>query len=147
MRERCPNGFTERLLTAYLDGELTQGGEQRVRIHTEQCRHCRELLADLARIREAAMSTPFSPPPDLQWDEHPRGPVSQTLRRLGWWLAVPWLLLVAGFGLWEAWQGTADAFERVIVFAGIAAVALLLGSVIVDRVKAARSDRYREVEK
>jgi len=37
--------------------------------------------------------------------------------------------------------------ERVIVFGGITALVLLLASAILDRLRDARSDRYREVRK
>ena len=147
MADRCPTGFDEKLITAYLDGELTQSAEQKVSVHIEDCAHCRELLADLERIREAAMTTRFEPPPDDQWDERPHGRASLTFRLLGWWLAVPWVLVVLGYALWEAWRGAQGAVERVIVFGGITALVLLLASAILDRLRDARSDRYREVRK
>lgn len=147
MPEQCPRGFDERLLSGYLDGELTQGDEQRVTVHLESCPHCKELLADLDRIREATMSTRFTPPPDIQWDELPRTGGSSILRRLGWWLVVPWLALVTGYGLWEAWRGVHGAFDRILTFGGIAALALLFLSVLLDRLRDAKTDRYREVKR
>ncbi len=147
MTERCPTGFDERLISAFLDGELTQADGQRVRVHLEDCVHCRRLYDDLRAIREAAMTTRFTVPPDDQWDERPRTAASRTFRLLGWWLAVPWLVLVLGYGLWEAWRGAAGALDRVLVFGGIAAAALLLGSAVLDRLRDLRSDPYREVKK
>ena len=147
MPERCPTGFDERLLTAYLDGELTQDGEQRVEIHVEDCAHCAGVLDELRTIREASMTTNFATPPDEQWNELPKTAASGVLRRLGWWLAVPWLLVLTAYALYEAWLGTAGALERVLVFGGISAIVLLFLSVLLDRLRDARGDRYREVEK
>ncbi len=147
MRERCPTGLEERLLTAYLDGELTQGGMQKVEVHVEACAHCRSLLEDLSRIREATMNTSFATPPDNQWNELPRTPASGTFRRLGWWLVIPWLVLVIAWGLWEAWKGSAGVLERVLVFGGIGGVVLLFLSVLLDRLRDAATDRYREVNR
>ncbi len=147
MAERCPTGFDERLLTAYLDSELTQDDEQRVRIHVEDCSHCAAILEDLRKIREAAVNTSFATPPDEQWKEAPRTAASGALRRLGWWIAVPWILVLAAYALYEAWQGAAGALERVLVFGGISAVVLLFLSVLLDRLRDARGDRYREVKK
>ncbi len=147
MRERCPTGFEERLLSAYLDGELTQGEEQRVELHVEDCTHCKALLGELGRIREATMNTTFATPPDDQWDELPRTPASGIFRRLGWWLVVPWLVLVTAWGLWEAWRGSVGVLERVLVFGGLGGMALLFLSVLLDRIRSAATDRYREVKR
>ena len=65
MPDRCPSGFDDRLLSGYLDGELTQGDEQRVSVHLQNCPHCKELFDDLERNREATMSTRFTPPPTI----------------------------------------------------------------------------------
>ncbi|NOZ93852.1 MAG: hypothetical protein GXP47_03795 [Acidobacteria bacterium] len=147
MAERCPTGFDERLLTAYLDAELTQDDEQRVEIHVEDCAHCAALLDELRRLREAAMNTTFATPPDEQWNETPRTAGSGALRRLGWWIAIPWILVLGSYALYEAWQGAAGALERVLVFGGISAVVLLFLSVLLDRLRDAQGDRYREVKK
>jgi len=147
MVDRCPTSFDEKLVSGYLDGELTQAAEQRVRLHVEECLHCRALLDDLRGIREAAMNTEFVQPTDDQWDERPRTAVSGGTRAIGWVLAVVWLVSVSAFGLWHAWIDVDNLFERLIVFGGVAAFGLLLLSVIIDRVRTARTDRYSEVEK
>jgi predicted anti-sigma-YlaC factor YlaD len=147
MADQCPSAFEETLISGYLDGELTQSAEQRVRIHLEDCAFCREFLADLQMIREAAMSTEFAPPEDDQWDERPRSTASFLARGTGWLLAVVWLVGVIGYGLWQFWQSSANVVERVLVFGGLSAVALLFCSVALDRIASARTDPYREVER
>ena len=37
---RQDHGFDEALISGYLDGELTQGDAQRVRVHLEDCAVC-----------------------------------------------------------------------------------------------------------
>lgn len=146
MTDRCPSGFDQNLLSGYLDGELRQGDEQRVRIHTEDCDHCRRVVAELGDLREATMSTRFATPTDQQWDEHPRTTASATARSLGWVMTIAWLVLTTGYGLWQAWQGTEDPVLRLIVFGGIAAVVILFLSVLIDRLRDARDDPYTEVK-
>lgn len=147
MPERCPSRFKEALLSGFLDGELTQASEQKVRVHLEDCRNCRTLFDDLKRLRGVTMNTKFVEPSDEQWDEAPRGSVSLMARGLGWVLGIVWLLAVGGFALWSAWQEAENLLERLLIFGGLSALALLLLSVILDRIRAARSDRYREVKK
>jgi anti-sigma factor RsiW len=147
MAETCPTSFDEKLISGYLDGELTQAADQRARIHIEDCAHCGALLADLNRIREAAMKTEFVQPTDEQWDERPRTAVSGGTRAIGWVFVVVWLVAVSGFGLWHVWTDVENLFERLLVFGGIAAFGLLFLSILIDRVRTANTDRYREVEK
>jgi len=147
MTDQCPNAFEETQISGFLDGELTQAAGQKVRIHLEDCGHCRALLDELRTMREAAMSTEFSKPDDSQWDERPRGGVSLFVRGAGWIFAVVWVVAIAVYALWQFWQGSANLVERLLVFGGLSAVALLFVSVLLDRLSSARTDPYREVEK
>jgi predicted anti-sigma-YlaC factor YlaD len=147
MTDRCPTGFDETLLSGHLDGELTQAAGQRVQLHLEDCEHCRRLFGELAAMREAAMSTEFKNPDDRQWDERPQTRTSFALRGVGWLVVVLWAIGLSGFALWHLWQGTDNLGERVLVFGGLSGFALLFVSVLLDRVRTARTDRYREVEK
>ena len=93
------------------------------------------------------MSTEFSKPNDSQWDERPRGGASLLARGVGWIFAIVWALAFAVYALWQFWQGSANLVERLLVFGGLSAVALLFVSVLLDRISSARTDPYREVEK
>lgn len=147
MTDRCPTSFDQSLISGHLDGELTQAAEQRVRLHLEECSHCRALFDELQTMREAAMSTRFVEPSDDQWDERPHGFSSRLSRTLGWLLTAVWLVVVAGFGLWHLWQSPEGLFEKLLVFGGLTAFGLLFLSVLIDRISSARTDRYRGVEK
>jgi hypothetical protein len=98
-------------------------------------------------MREATMSTEFAKPDDAQWDERPRGGASLLARGVGWIFAVLWTVAVVIYALWQFWQGPANLVERLLVFGGLSAVALLFVSVLLDRISSARTDPYREVEK
>ena len=64
MSERCERSFDEALLSGYLDRALTQGDEQRVRVHVEDCGTCRTALDEMARLRDATLQTEFKLPAD-----------------------------------------------------------------------------------
>ena len=147
MAERCPTGFDEGLISGYLDGELTQAVEQRVRVHLEDCEHCRAVHLRLAQLREVTMSTELELPGDLADGETPRTALSRLSRRLGWMLGVLWLTAVSGYGLWLAARDISNPFERLLVFGGLAAGALLLLSVVLDRLRELPHDRYRGVDR
>jgi len=143
--EPCPTSFDQLLISGYLDQELTQSVEQRVRLHLEDCPACRELHTQLQTLREASMTTRFTEPEDTQWDERPRSALSLGARTLGWVLLILWLLATTTFGLYQAWIGAESLLERLLLFGGLSGAALLFLSVLIDRIRTARTDRYREV--
>lgn len=147
MKQRCQSEFDDSLLSGYVDGELTQADNQRARLHLEECPWCRALVEDLLKIREAAMATYFPVPTDEEWREAPRSQGSQWLRRAGWILLVVWIV-GAGWLASEAFlTGSALWYEKVLIVALAGGGLLLFLSVLLDRIKALKTDRYGRVEK
>jgi predicted anti-sigma-YlaC factor YlaD len=147
MADRCPARFDETLISGHFDGELTQAAAQKVRLHLEDCEYCRAVLSELRALREATMATEFHKPDDSQWDERPQTSASLVARGTGWIIAIVWVVFFAGYALWQFWHGSANLVERFLIFGGLSALALLFTSVLLDRLRAARTDPYREVEK
>lgn len=143
----CGRRFAEELLSGYLDGALTQGDEQRVRLHLEDCAECRARVEEMSQLREVIMTTRFQTPDDDQWDESPRGAASRLSRGAGWLLVAVWLICVTCFVLWEVATGPQGLFEKSLVFSGLLGLALLFVSVLLDRLRVMPGDRYRGVEK
>ena len=147
MPEQCGRTFDEALLSGYLDDALVQGDEQRVRVHLEGCESCRTLVDELAAVREATMSSTFNTPRDDEWAEAPRTGASGLLRGLGWPLVIAWAILVGGYAVWEGWRESENLVERLILVGGVSGFALLFLGVLLDRLKAMKTDRYLEVQK
>ena len=141
------HGFDEALISGYLDGELTQGEEQRVRLHLEDCAECRGLADEITRLREATMATEFQVPDDTQWDEAPRGGLSGFFRNFGWMILLAWLVGVGGYALWQMATETEDLIASLIVFSMWLGFGLVFLSVLIDRLKTRKTDRYRRVKK
>jgi predicted anti-sigma-YlaC factor YlaD len=142
------HGFDEALLSGYLDGELTQGEEQRVRLHLEDCAECRSVTDELRKFREATMNTEFQVPEDTQWDETPRGAISRLLHNSSWLIAGLW---VVGIGAYLVWQMATDSesvqFEAILGFALLLAFGLIILSALIDRLRTRKNDPYRKVKK
>ncbi len=147
MSEDCGRTFDEELLSGHVDGALTQGDAQRVRLHLEECATCRALVDELAAVRDATMSSTFDLPRDHEWSEAPRTGASRMLRGLGWPIIVAWIVVVVGYGIWEALQEAENLIERLILAGGVSGIGLLFLSALLDRLKAMTTDRYREVHK
>jgi anti-sigma factor RsiW len=139
--------FDEELLSGYLDGELTQAEEQRVRLHLEDHPEAEALLEEMKRMRHATLSTAFKLPDDRQWDERPRGTVSLLARGAGWLLTLVWLAAVVAFGLWQLATSPESLVVKLLAFGALAGLALLFLSVLLDRLRDLPGDRYRRVFK
>ena len=138
----------EALLSGYVDGELTQGDEQRVRVHLAKCAACKLTTEELLELRKATMNTNFQVPKDTQWDETPRGGLSRFFHNFGWLIAGVWLIAMVAYA---AWQITTDSesiqLESVLGFGVLLALGMIIVSALIDRLKISKTDPYRKVQK
>jgi anti-sigma factor RsiW len=139
--------FDEALLSGYLDGMLTQQETQHVRLHLETCSLCNQTVSEMKALREVTMSSNFATPPDDHWDERPRGTLSRISFGLGWAIIIAWGVGILGFALGHLWSGPESLTEKLLIFGAVSGFALLLFSVLIDRLKKLESDRYRGVQK
>lgn len=141
-----PNhGFDEALVSGYLDGELTQGEAQRVRIHLESCTDCRAVADELARLKEATMSSAFKTPDD-GWDESPRSPASRRLRNAGLVMGLAWIVTLTTWLIWELANDPEALVGLLLVGGFLVSAGLILASVLIDRRRAMKNDKYRRVQ-
>lgn len=140
--------INEALLSGYLDGELTQGDRQRVRLHLEGCAECRSVIEGLRKLREATMNTEFPVPEDTQWDETPRGTLSRVLHNSGWLIAGLWLVGLVAYVVWQiATESESIRLEGMLSFGLLLALGLVILSALIDRLKTRKNDPYRKVLK
>lgn len=141
------HGFDEELISGYLDGELTQRDDQRVRLHLEDCAGCRAIADGMSKMKEATMTSEFQVPEDTQWDEKPRGGFSAFLSRFGWTIAIAWVVAIVGYGIWQVATDSENLLEAVLVFGLWLGFGLVFLSVLIDRLKTFKTDPYRRIEK
>ena len=140
------HSFDEALISGYVDGELTQAGVQSVRLHLEECAECRATADELAQLKEATMSSEFKIPDD-GWDETPRGGTSHLLRNAGLLVGLAWIV---GLTMWLIWELATDpeALIGLLLVGGfLISAGLILASVIIDRRRAMKNDKYTRVQK
>ncbi len=147
MAEKSKLPFDEELISGYLDGVLPQVQSQKVRLHLEDCEASRDLLAELETLREATMSTRFLSPADDEWPELPTTIPSRFSRNLGWVVLVAWLLVVTGLALWRFFTQAGDPLEIFLALGLPGGILLLFLSVLMDRLRALKTDRYRGVHR
>lgn len=145
---RQPHEELRELLSAYLDRELTQAEEQRVRIHLEDCEECRQAFEELARMQELTRSLEFEEPPEARMKELEKSFAVQAPRRLGWLFIVGGLVawIIYGAVTWiRHWRPpTVEELMAGAVFIGFL---MLLMSVVIERVRHLPHDKYRRIER
>lgn len=134
----------EELFSGYLDDVLTQADRQRVRVRLESCAGCRQLVEELRTIRKNARETRFSKPAEADWPERPATKLSGFLRTSGWTLLGIWLILNLVLVFAHELVG-GPGLVKVILGTSVLGWLLLLVSVLLDRVKDLKGDRYRSV--
>ena len=139
--------FDEELLSGYLDGSLSHRDTQRVRILLEEDPDSRRMLDEMRLLRDAALSTRFAPPSETDWPELPQTRTSWFGRTLGWVLLCSWLAVVTGVALWRFLSQAGDPLEVFLVLGLPGAFVLLFASVLLDRLKGLKNDRYRGVQR
>ena len=134
-------------LSGYIDGELTQQEEQRVRLHTEGCPECREQLKRLQALRKEVGGSRLSPLSEDIWREHMNEPTVQLTRGIGWLLFIAGVLAISGLAIYEFVIDTSMP-THIKVITGLIWIGLgaLLVSVLWQRVIERKTDKYKDVE-
>lgn len=135
-------------LSGYLDGELAQHQTQLVTLHLEVCEKCNRFKKDLEKARDATRGLKISQPTRREWKRMERNIVEQASRGLGWLILIIWSVVTVAYGLFQfATDPNEPIFAKVMIFSLFTGVALLFLSVLSERIRESRTDRYRGVQK
>jgi predicted anti-sigma-YlaC factor YlaD len=137
-----------RMLSAYIDAELTQADNQRVRIHLEDCEECRLACEQLEKLRRVTSEMKFMDPPEDKMSEIEDRVSVQAPRIAGWGLfligAAVWFVYAVYLFVSEPDQ---PIWQKLMVGAIVIGLVLILVSVLRQRLLELPHDRYRRVKK
>ena len=135
----------DELLSGYIDGELTQQDQQRVRLHCESCDDCRRGLEELRTLREKMGKSNLSNVRQDVWRETMDDTAVKATRGIGWVLFIGGLLLVAGYFVFTIIPEM-SLLQALIVGGFYGGMLLLFISVLRQRLIERKSDKYKDVE-
>lgn len=149
MNHHCKD--TEALLSGYLDGELTQGDRQRVEVILEDCPDCAQTFADMKKLRGEIGGLEYGQMTEAERLQAAKDPAAETSVDFGQILVIGGFILFYGgaiyLGLGEM---LADEDTPLIMKIGLPVLLLGLGillvTVLIQRLKAAKTDPYKDVE-
>jgi hypothetical protein len=136
-----------KLLSGYIDGELTQQERQRVDIHCDSCPECRQLRDELRDIRRDVGDARLSEIGEDEWRETMSDTTVQATRGIGWLLLIGGFLTLAGIGIYEFMTDPSVGWpEKLLVAVIYGGFAALFVSVLRQRLIERKSDKYKDVE-
>ncbi len=149
MNHNCED--TEALLSGYLDGELTQGDRQRVEVIMEDCQDCAKTFEEMKKLRSEISGIQYEYMTETERLKAAKDPVAETGASLGQVLVIGGFIIFYGSCIYLALKGIlADPDTPLFMKIGLPAMFLgfgiLLTSVIIDRIRASKTDPYKDVE-
>ena len=141
------------MITAYVDGELTQDQQKELEPHLATCGTCRQEVAEQRALKEQLNMIRFTEPTDAELERYWRNVYNRLERGAGWVLfslGAIVLLCYGGFKLVE--QVVRDPQIAWWVKGGVLALvfglAILFVSLVRERLAVRKTDRYtKEVER
>jgi len=135
------------LLSGYVDGELTQQQRQLVSLHCEGCDECRETLSRLREIRASVGKAHLSEVGEDKWRETMNESSVQTTRNIGWLMFLAGALALAGIAVLQFLFNDETPVVMKLIMIGIyGGLAVLLFSVLRQRLIERKTDKYKDVE-
>ena len=143
-----PEKEIEVLLSGYLDGELTQQERQKVGVYLERDERYREILAELERVKTETEGLNYEKPSSGDWRLMEKSLAENVSQGLGWVILPVWAVVLTSYGLWElATVPGEPLIGKLLVFGVFLGIALLFFSVLAQRTRESRTDKYNGVYK
>jgi hypothetical protein len=151
-RARDDGERARRLMMAALDGELSGAEHDELRELLAADAGLRREFERLQRVKEVTSTMEMRQPPEEVWDPYWTSVYNKAERGVGWILVSIGAIILAGYGLWHAAEAiVADTnlpgFVKIALFGLFLGVAVLLVSVVREKLFTSRHDRYREVKR
>ena len=136
------------LLMGLMDNELTEEELAEVNTHLQRCQACREEYDALVEACAGLKGVTFREPADDVLRALWKSPFSRAAHLAGVVLLLGGYALLVGFGLFALFtSGTEELVPKLAVAAIVIGLAVLLGSVIRERLRTWKTDPYKEVER
>ena len=134
------------LLSGYVDDELTQQKRQFVEVHARSCPQCQQKLEELAALKARFRELDLGEVTTTEWRERMDEPTVANTRSIGWILLVGGILLAGAYGVVSFFSSDASMLGKLIVTGVYGGLALLLISVVRQRLIERKTDKYEDVE-
>ena len=140
------------LMMAYLDGELDAEQQKMLEQHLSSCTKCSAELDEFRELKQLTDNVKLVEPEDKIWNQYWGNIYNRAERGIGWILfsiSAVILLIYAGFKAIEAVikDQTVETWLKIALLVFIAGLAILLVSIVRERLYFFKKDRYKDVRR
>ena len=149
MKHNCQE--TELLISGYLDGELTQSDRQRVDLILEDCIQCTVTPHEMKKFREGVGDNPFDTLTKKEKLTVNQYVTTNTWANVGQLMFIVPLILLYGTGAFLMVAGVINDTEaplwlKIGLPSIIGGLGLMVFTVVLQRIKAHKTDKYKDVQ-
>jgi predicted anti-sigma-YlaC factor YlaD len=140
------------LISSYHDGGLSSEQKQSVEAHIQTCAECRKEWEDMKKLEEVMNKMELKKAKPEVWKVYSTSVYNRLERRIGWILFSVGAMILLFFGGYKMVESIIqDTTTPLLIKVGIMALmggfAVLLISVLRERLFVRQRERYKEVEK
>ena len=140
------------LMMGYLDDELDAQQKQAFEEHISACRNCKEELEEFRHLKRITDEVTLAEPEERVWEQYWGNVYNRIERGVGWIIfsiASIILIIYGGFKAIEAilMDPAVEIILKVGLLALIAGLAILLVSIMRERLYFRKKDRYKDVRR
>ncbi len=141
-------GRAEELLSAYLDNEISTSDLIELENHLEKCDRCRNELDQYRKLKNSSSQIKLADPPGDSMEHYWVNISSRLSRGFGWIFFIAGSAILFVYAFYQfAVDTTINAFFKIIIAAIVIGLAMLFISVLIERLRDMKTDRYRGVQK
>ncbi len=131
------------LISGYLDGELDEKQKEQVDVHVASCEGCRKEFDEMRLLVKASSQLRLQQPPDEAWDDFENNVYNRLERKTGWLVFILGAVALAVVGIYlfvtEDWGSAAI---KLLVAAPVIGLVVVFISVLRERIRSSKTDRY-----
>ena len=149
MKHNCND--TEPLLSGYLDRELTQSDRQRVELILEDCEECERAFKEIKQLRQGVSSISYEQLSEMEKITMRKKAESSNWATVGQLMFIIPLVLLYGMGSFYIVAGVfkepdTPLWLKIGVPCIIGGLAIMVFTVLFQRLKVAKTDKYKDVQ-
>jgi len=140
------------LLMAAIDHELSPDDEREFQSFLSISADCQREWEEYQKLKEATMQLKFTQPPEEVWDRYWLNVYNRIERGLGWVLTSIGATVMLFYGAFKAVESiVADPklewFAKAGILAVLGGLAILLVSVLREKLMTRKTDKYKEIQR
>ncbi len=132
----------------YLDGEMSLQEKSEFEKHLDSCRACREAVAQMNRLGILTRGVVIKDPRDSFWDGYWKSIYRRIERKTAWIFILLGGILIILYELYRAVRDMGElTISKIAIILLLTGLAILLASVVRERIHQRKVDRYRDIKR